>query len=47
MVPRGRVHYFINETKAAMVMLWVYAGPLPLRVVVAEACATGEGNPWH
>jgi len=23
------------------------AGPLPLRIVVAEACATAEGNPWQ
>jgi quercetin dioxygenase-like cupin family protein len=44
MVPRGRVHYFINETTAPMAMLWVYAGPLPLRVVVAEACATEDGR---
>jgi 2-keto-3-deoxy-L-rhamnonate aldolase RhmA/quercetin dioxygenase-like cupin family protein len=47
MVPRGRVHYFINESPAPMAMLWVYAGPLPLRVVVAERCATVEGNPWR
>jgi oxalate decarboxylase/phosphoglucose isomerase-like protein (cupin superfamily) len=47
MVPRGRVHYFINESAAPMAMLWVYAGPLPLRIVVAEACATAEGNPWR
>jgi 2-keto-3-deoxy-L-rhamnonate aldolase RhmA/quercetin dioxygenase-like cupin family protein len=47
MVPRGRVHYFINESKAPMAMLWVYAGPLPLRVVVNERCATVDGNPWR
>ena len=47
MVPRGRVHYFINETTPPMAMIWVYAGPLPLRVVVAEACAREEGNPWR
>lgn len=44
--PRGRVHYFINETQATMEMLWVYAGPKPERIVVEERCATEEGNPW-
>lgn len=44
--PRGRVHYFINETQATMEMLWVYAGPKPERIVVEEHCATEEGNPW-
>jgi quercetin dioxygenase-like cupin family protein len=44
--PRGRVHYFINETRSPMEMLWVYAGPKPERIVVAESCATTEGNPW-
>ena len=44
--PRGRVHYFINETQKPMAMIWVYAGPTPERVVVDEICATVEGNPW-
>jgi 2-keto-3-deoxy-L-rhamnonate aldolase RhmA/quercetin dioxygenase-like cupin family protein len=44
--PRGRVHYFINETQGTMEMLWVYAGPKPERIVVEERCATVEGNPW-
>jgi 2-keto-3-deoxy-L-rhamnonate aldolase RhmA/quercetin dioxygenase-like cupin family protein len=44
--PRGRVHYFINESKEPMAMIWVYAGPVPERVIVDEACATAEGNPW-
>ena len=44
--PRGRVHYFINETQSTMEMLWVYAGPKPERIVVEERCATVEGNPW-
>jgi 2-keto-3-deoxy-L-rhamnonate aldolase RhmA/quercetin dioxygenase-like cupin family protein len=44
--PRGRVHYFINETQKPMAMIWVYAGPVPERVVVDEICATVEGNPW-
>jgi quercetin dioxygenase-like cupin family protein len=37
--PRGRVHYFINNTQQPMAMLWVYAGPRPERVVVDERCA--------
>lgn len=44
--PRGRVHYFINESNGPMEMLWVYAGPQPERIVVDERCATPEGNPW-
>jgi len=44
--PRGRVHYFINESQQPMAMLWVYAGPVPERVLVDESCATIEGNPW-
>jgi quercetin dioxygenase-like cupin family protein len=47
MVPRGRVHYFRNESHATMSMLWVYAGPMPERIVVDERCATVEGNPWR
>jgi 2-keto-3-deoxy-L-rhamnonate aldolase RhmA/quercetin dioxygenase-like cupin family protein len=46
MQPRGRVHYFRNETDATMAMLWVYAGPMPERIVVEERCCTAEGNPW-
>lgn len=45
--PRGRVHYFINDTQSTMEMLWVYAGPKPERIVVDERCATVEGNPWR
>lgn len=44
--PRGRVHYFINESRQPMAMLWVYAGPAPERLVVEEKCATVDGNPW-
>jgi quercetin dioxygenase-like cupin family protein len=44
--PRGRVHYFINESEEPMAMIWVYAGPAPERVAVDERCATAEGNPW-
>jgi quercetin dioxygenase-like cupin family protein len=46
LVPRGRVHYFVNESAGPMAMLWVYAGPMPLRLVVAERCSTRDGNPW-
>ena len=35
MVPRGRVHYFINESESQMDMIWVYAGPMPERIVIA------------
>ena len=45
--PRGRVHYFINESNGPMEMLWVYAGPKPERIIVDERCATVEGNPWR
>jgi quercetin dioxygenase-like cupin family protein len=44
--PRGRVHYFINESTGPMEMIWVYAGPRPERILVDEACATPDGNPW-
>lgn len=44
--PRGRVHYFINESDGPMAMIWVYAGPSPIRIVVDERCATVEGDPW-
>ncbi len=47
LVPRGRVHYFINESEGTMAMLWVYAGPVPERIVVDERCATAEGSPWR
>jgi 2-keto-3-deoxy-L-rhamnonate aldolase RhmA/quercetin dioxygenase-like cupin family protein len=46
MQPRGRVHYFRNDTDATMAMLWVYAGPMPERIVVDERCCTAEGSPW-
>lgn len=41
MVPRGQVHYFINESTDLMSMIWVYAGPMPVRIVVDEQCMTG------
>ncbi len=36
MVPRGRVHYFINESTTTMDMIWVYAGPMPERILIEE-----------
>ena len=45
--PRGRVHYFINESNGPMEMIWVYAGPRPERIIVDERFATVEGNPWR
>jgi oxalate decarboxylase/phosphoglucose isomerase-like protein (cupin superfamily) len=39
MVPRGRVHFFRNDSSDIMEMIWVYAGPLPERIVVDEHCA--------
>jgi 2-keto-3-deoxy-L-rhamnonate aldolase RhmA/quercetin dioxygenase-like cupin family protein len=44
--PRGRVHYFVNETNQPMEMVWVYAGPRPDRIVVDEKNATVDGDPW-
>lgn len=44
MVPRGRVHYFINNSDTFMDMIWVYAGPMPERILIDEACATREGK---
>ena len=38
--PRGRVHYFINDSPEPMAMLWVYAGPMPERVVLCEGCCS-------
>ena len=35
MVPRGRVHYFINDSENQMDMIWVYAGPMPERIIIA------------
>ncbi len=46
LVPRGRVHYFLNQAASPMAMLWVYAGPRPERLIVAESCATAAGDPW-
>jgi 2-keto-3-deoxy-L-rhamnonate aldolase RhmA/quercetin dioxygenase-like cupin family protein len=44
MVPRGRVHYFVNNSSKGMDMIWVYAGPMPERIVVDEAESTEAVN---
>jgi len=44
--PRGRIHYFINNSGAPMAMIWVYAGPMPERIVVDEECANVPGRAW-
>ena len=44
--PRGRVHYFVNESAAPMAMIWFYAGPLPERLVVDESCAITPNVAW-
>ena len=38
LIPRGRPHYFINESKTTMDMIWVYAGPMPERIILEDAC---------
>jgi 2-dehydro-3-deoxyglucarate aldolase/4-hydroxy-2-oxoheptanedioate aldolase len=43
---RGRCHYFVNESKEPMAMLWVYAGPVPERLVLEESNCTVAGSPW-
>jgi quercetin dioxygenase-like cupin family protein len=37
LVPRGRCHYFINQTDQPMAMVWVYAGNMPDRIVMDES----------
>lgn len=37
LVPRGRCHYFINESDKPMAMIWVYAGDMPDRIVMDES----------
>ncbi len=45
LAPRGRCHYFVNNSKAPMAMIWVYAGDLPQRLVLDEKCCTLDGCP--
>lgn len=42
MQPRGRVHYFINDGNEPMAMIWVYAGPMPIRVEVEDQYANDK-----
>ncbi len=44
--PRGRVHYFTNDTDEPMAMVWVYAGPTAARLVVDERCGIEPGVAW-
>ncbi|MBL4885205.1 MAG: cupin domain-containing protein [Planctomycetaceae bacterium] len=48
MIPRGRVHYFVNESSESMDMIWVYAGPMPVRIEIDDSLASKqcelEGN---
>lgn len=37
LVPRGRCHYFINQSDQPMGMIWVYAGDMPDRIVMDES----------
>jgi quercetin dioxygenase-like cupin family protein len=38
--PRGRKHYFKNQSDKTMSMIWVYAGPEPNRIEVSDEYAT-------
>ena len=44
--PRGRVHYFVNRSPDFMAMIWVYAGPMPERILVREECGSVPGEAW-
>ena len=44
--PRGRIHYFVNESAQPMSMLWSYAGTMPERPVVDDRCANVPGMTW-
>ncbi|MGN6492429.1 MAG: aldolase/citrate lyase family protein [Agriterribacter sp.] len=37
--PKGIVHYFKNKHEAPMAMIWVYAGPMPIRTEVPDELA--------
>ena len=44
MIPRGRVHFFMNQSTAPMEMIWVYAGPLPERIVIEPGFVRDHGG---
>jgi quercetin dioxygenase-like cupin family protein len=43
-VPEGRPHRFLNQSKAPMAMVWVYAGSEPERMLVDAAYCEGTLN---
>jgi quercetin dioxygenase-like cupin family protein len=43
-VPEGRPHRFLNQSKATMAMVWVYAGSEPERTLVDAAYCDGTLN---
>jgi 2-keto-3-deoxy-L-rhamnonate aldolase RhmA/quercetin dioxygenase-like cupin family protein len=45
--PRGRVHYFVNESDDRMAMLWVYAGPQPERILIDEKWTQPGSSTWQ
>jgi quercetin dioxygenase-like cupin family protein len=42
MVPSGRPHRFLNESKGVMAMIWVYAGSEPQRTLVNARFCNGD-----
>jgi len=42
MVPSGRPHRFLNESKDVMAMIWVYAGSEPQRTLVNARFCNGD-----
>ncbi len=47
LVPRGRCHYFVNESDAPMAMVWVYAGDMPDRIVLDESRCQAPSRSSH
>lgn len=45
-VPRATVPYFVKDSSSTMVMIWLYAGPLPERIVVDKSCGTTCREAW-
>jgi len=44
--PRGRVHYFINDSGSTMEMLWSTPARAREESSSRSGNATVEGNPW-
>jgi len=36
----------VNESQATMDMIWVYAGPMPERIIVDARCAIEAEDNW-